>query len=259
MDTALFSRFSPVIRSLSSAELRGAPSLFEKMQLAQSTNLNVCYAPFEFINPAAKVVLVGITPGKQQMLNAIAEARRQLDCGRSDMEIVEAAKRVGAFSGDIRGHLVNLLDHVGVNRWLSISSCSELFGRAASMVQTTSVLRNPVFYQGKDYNGTPKMTRDGLLKEQLMTYFVQDVRALPRAIFVPLGEKVAEALNYLADEGYLDRSRILFGLPHPSPQNIERIQYFLGQKPKSALSIKTNPDKLDLAREQIVQQIQALA
>lgn len=259
MNMSQLSSFAPVIRSLSAAELNGAPSLFDKLRLAQSDKLDVCYAPFEFINPEARVVLVGITPGKQQMLNAIGEARRQLDMSRSYTEVLIAAKRVGGFSGDIRGHLINLLDHIGLNRWLSISSCAELFGRAATLVQTASVLRNPVFYQGSDYRGTPKMTRNTLLREQLLAYFAQDVRDLPNAILIPLGDTVADALKYLADNGYVDRRRILAGLPHPSPQNIERIKYFLGQKSRSDLSVKTNPDKLDLARSTILRQIEALS
>ena len=258
MDQNLFTRFAPVISSLTPAELTGAPSLYAKLAIASQGNLQVCYAPFEYINPNAKVVIVGITPGRQQMLNALGEARRQLDKGASDLQVLQAAKSVGAFSGHIRNHLVNLLDHIGINRWLDISSCGSLFGSAASMVQTTSALRNPVFSQSKDYNGTPNMTRNALLLGQLLTHFAEDVRALPNAVFVPLGSKVAEALVFLAERGHLSKSQILDGLPHPSPQNIERIRYFLGQKPKEMLSVKTNGEALDTARTNILSKVQAL-
>src|SRR5512142_141142 len=121
MDKNLYNRFAPVIRSLTSAELAGAPSLYEKLAIAGSNELQVCYAPFEYINPNARVVIVGITPGRQQMLNALSEARRQIDMGSDDMQVVKAAKSVGAFSGDIRTHLVNLLDNVGISSWLGIA------------------------------------------------------------------------------------------------------------------------------------------
>ena len=259
MDTTLISRFATIIRNLTAAELKGTPALRQKLTIAEDENIQICYAPFEYINPTARVVLVGITPGNQQMVNAITEARRQLDAGRSLSEAVIAAKRVGAFSGEIRGHLVNLLDHIGLHRWLSIDSCTALFGSASALVQTTSVLRNPVFYRGKDYNGTPNMTRHPLLKAQLTEQFLQDVRALPNAVFVPLGDKVSSALEYLADQGHLDRNRVLAGLPHPSPQNIERVRYFLGKKERSALSTKTAPDKIDAAREALRERVRALA
>lgn len=258
MDKTLFTRFAPVIRGLTQAELAGAPSLREALAIAQSGDLQVCYAPFEFINSAARVVIVGITPGRQQMLNALNEARRQLDKGVDDLQVLMAAKSVGAFSGEIRSHLVNLLDYIGIHRWLDIASCSDLFGPAASLVQSASALRNPVFLKGKDYNGTPNMTRNFVLREQLLTYFAEDVRALPDAVFVPLGSKVTEALMFLADQGHLDKNRVLVGLPHPSPQNIERIRYFLGQKPKESLSVKTNGDAIDVSRSTILRQVQAL-
>ncbi len=227
MDTKLFTHFAPVIQNLTTAELAGALSLREKLSIATQGDLQVCYAPFEFINTSARVVLVGITPGRQQMLNAVNEARRQLDSGANVTQVLYAAKSVGAFSGPIRRHLVNLLDYIGIGRWLSLSSCGELFGKAAGLVQTTSVLRNPVFIKGKDYNGTPNMTRHPLLREQLLTQFAEDARALPNALFVPLGSKVDDALKFLVERGLIDKTKVLSGLPHPSPQNIERISYFL--------------------------------
>jgi hypothetical protein len=259
MDKNLFTQFAPVIRNLTRAELDGAPSLYEKLSIANSSDLQVCYAPFEFINPNARVVIVGITPGRQQMLNALREARRQLDLNNDEVQVLKSAKSVGAFSGDIRIHLVNLLDNVGIHDWLGISSCSALFGDAASLVQTTSALRNPVFYKGKDYNGTPNLTRNPVLREQLLNHFAEDAKSLPNAIFVPLGSKVTEALQFLAAQGYINPHQILDGLPHPSPQNIERIRYFLGQKPKDALSVKTNGDAIDAARMAILRKVQALA
>ena len=81
---------------------------------------------------------------------------------------------------------------------------------------------------------------------------------LPKAVFLPLGDKVSEALHYLADQGVLSRSRILDGLPHPSGANAERIAYFLGRKERSALSAKTSPEKLDAAKTQLLAQIKAL-
>ena len=127
------------------------------------------------------------------------------------------------------------------------------------MVQTTSVLRNAVFVNGENYNGTPSMIRHPLLQQQLMEGFGEDAQALPDAIFIPLGDKVAEALFFLAERGYLSKDRILAGMPHPSPANAERIKYFTGKKERAALSIKTLPEKLDTARDELIGRIAALA
>ena len=260
METNLFKRFAPIIQSLTSAELNGSQSLMEKMRLSQDANLTICYAPLEYINTSAKVVIVGITPGQTQMVNAIKEARRQLDLGADDATVLRAAKQVGAFSGTMRPNLVALLDRIGVQQWLGISSCDELFGggSASHFVQTASVLRNPVFLDGNNYNGTPNMARQPMLRESLMSHFGQDARLFPNAVFIPLGDKVSDALGYLADQGRLDRSRILEGLPHPSGANAERIAYFLGKKEKGTLSAKTDPSKLDSARKVLLESVSAL-
>jgi hypothetical protein len=117
------------------------------------------------------------------------------------------------------------------------------------------VLRNPVFVGGENYSGKPDMLKHPLLQRQVLDHFAKDVQFLPGALFVPLGEAVAEALRWLASEGVVEPHRILAGLPHPSGANSERIAYFLGKKSRSALSAKTNPDRLDRSRTQLIEQV----
>jgi hypothetical protein len=76
MDTVLFTRFEPFIRNFDQTSL--APLLLDR-----DGALSIYYAPFDYINSAAKLVLVGITPGRQQMISALAEAKRQLQLGNS--------------------------------------------------------------------------------------------------------------------------------------------------------------------------------
>lgn len=231
----------------------------DKLRIAQDGSVEVCYAPFEYVNRQARIVLVGVTPGHTQMLNALRECRRQLDAGADERSALKAAKLTGAFSGTMRPNLVALLDAVGLNRWLGLQSCSDVFSRAAELAQTTSVLTNPVFVDGENYNGTPSMIRHPLLQQQLIEGFGRDAQAFRSAVFVPLGDKVAEALHFLADRGCLTKERILDGLPHPSGANAERIAYFLGKKDRAALSAKTNPDKLDRARSELIAKVALLA
>jgi hypothetical protein len=127
------------------------------------------------------------------------------------------------------------------------------------MLQTTSVLRNPVFVDGENYNGTPNPKRNPLLREQLLSGFVRDANAIPQARIVALGAKVAEIIDLLVTQGALDASRVLGTVPHPSRENAERVNYFLGKKPRAALSSKVDPDKLDRARETIMGRIAALS
>lgn len=251
-------RFAPAISRLSNSQLSGQTPLSADLQLFRDGDLECWYTPFEHINDAAKIVLVGITPGQTQLLNGLREVKTQLSRGRSVTDALAAAKLVGAFSGTLRQHLVALLDNAGFHTWLGLHSTLDLFGSAHTLLHTTAVLRHAVFYKGKNYNGTPNMLRHPVLRRHLLEHFAAEAATLQDANFVPLGDKAAEALDFLAGEGVLPRAQIFAGLPHPSPANIERIHFFTGQKPQSALSVKTNAAKLISARENLQQRVREL-
>jgi hypothetical protein len=230
----------------------------EKLLMDRNGKLSIYYAPFEYINPDAKVVIVGITPGRTQMTNALREAQKQLKAGADNYTVLREAKLTGAFSGSLRNNLVNLLDHIGINQWLKIDTTEFLFGSMAHLAQTASVLSYPVFVDGKDYNGNPNMLKHPLLNRYLVDHFGKQAHQLNNAIFIPLGDKPKDALNFLSAEGIIDKRKILEDLPHPSGANAERIAYFLGKKNKDSLSEKTNPEKLDVAKVRLKSKLSTL-
>ncbi len=248
----VFTRYEAAVRAFSGDPC--SPNLL----LAQEGSLSVYYAPFEWLNHQAKVVLVGITPGKTQATNALAEAKRCLSTGAATHEVLRLAKQTGAFSGAMRPNLIALMDCVGLPRVLGVRSCSELFGNAPQLLQTASVLQFPVFFNGENYNGAPDIIRTPLLRELILAHFVPVLRELPDAVLIPLGPVPTKALSWLVHEGHVSRRRVLEGLPHPSGANGERIAYFLGRKSRSDLSPKTDASKLDAARAQLLAAVAAL-
>lgn len=258
-DTSLFDQFAPAIRGLSPSDLKDASALKRTFNIERDGDLQVCYAPVEYVNPHARVVIVGITPGLTQMANALAECQRQLARGASAESALYEAKLTAAFSGSMRPALVELLDFVGIHQWLGLQSTSELFGSSQNLLQAESVLRYPIFVGGQNYSGTPNMVRHPVLRGQLLQHLGRAASHWRGAVFVPLGDKVAEALIYLADKGLIDHDRVLAGLPHPSGANSERIAYFLNKKRRQDLSVKTDPDKLDAARHALIKRVAALS
>jgi hypothetical protein len=247
--SSTFTKYQSAIRSYA-----GNPCATELL-MAKDGALSVYYAPFEWVNPQARVVLVGITPGRTQAANALNEAKHAIHAGASDAEVLRRAKATGAFSGSMRPNLVGLLDAVGLQKWLGLASCSELFGGAAGLLQTASVLQFPVFVEGENYNGTPDPTKHPLLRELIGQHFGKMCVQLSNAVFVPLGPVPSKVLAWLATQSAIDSGRVLDGLPHPSGANAERIKYFLGQKRRSDLSAKTDPDKLDSARRALTEAV----
>ena len=227
--------------------------------MSQSGNVEVFYAPFDYVNPSARLVLVGITPGMQQAMNAIRSCHRELAGGADLASALRKAKGDGSFSGALRGNLIRLLDSLGVQHWLEIPSCASLFDTHIDLVHFTSALKYPVLVGGANYSGRqPAMTRDARLLAELERWLPEELAQIDRPLIVPLGESVAGAIDHLANRGAIDAQHVLRGLPHPSGANAERIAYFIGGKPRSRLSGKVDPDKLDAAREQALGSIAKL-
>jgi hypothetical protein len=85
-----------------------------------------------------------------------------------------------------------------------------------------------------------------------------EIRALPRTLWLPLGPKPVAALRYAATLGLLSPDQILYGMPHPSGANAERVNFFLGLKAKAALSRQTRPELLEAGREALIAQVARL-
>lgn len=252
MSYSVAHKFLPWLENASDAEVEreiNAPAtlLIDGAQQG-AKRIDIAYAPFDHVNSAAKIVIVGITPGRQQMANALQECRRQLRAGMAQDVALVAAKVHASFSGPMRANLVAMLDDIGVAQLLNLESTATLWKTAADLVHFTSALRYPVFVDGKNYSGAPSMTRVPVLRSQLETCLVSEMRQLPDALYVPLGPKVSEALEWAAPRAGIQEAQVLSGLPHPSGASGERIAYFLGRKPKERLSVKTNAARLDAAR-----------
>jgi hypothetical protein len=86
------SQFRDVLMATSESAIHADPSLGGALRIAESGSITIDYAPFEHIEPNARLVIVGITPGAQQSKNALAEARRALLAGKSAAEAIKTAK-----------------------------------------------------------------------------------------------------------------------------------------------------------------------
>lgn len=242
----------------SSSTFDQAP-LDAELLIGRNGDISTYYAPFEHINDKAKIVICGITPGLQQAKLALTEARRRLLAGYSIPEAQEHAKKTASFGGPMRANLIKLLDFIGINKKLNLRSSSDLFENRTELVHYTSALRYPVFKSNKNYSGTPSMLAHSELRNQVDTFLTAEARILGQdTLYVPLGPKVEEALSHLIKKGELSQRQVLSGLPHPSGANAERIAFFLNQKPRELLSIKTNPYVIEKNRERLLTQMASI-
>ena len=202
--------------------------LTEDFLLDKENNIEVYYAPHnEYINSEAKIFIIGITPGFQQMSKAIAMARKELECNNNIEEMQYKCKVAGRFSGSLRKNIISMLDEIRLNEVLHLNSCSELFGKKDYLLHTVSLIPYPVFVKKQNYTGhTPKLIKSEFLMKYIYDNFINELRQLDDyrdVLLIPLGKAVEEVLDKLEKEGYIDNKQILRGFPHPSGANVNRL------------------------------------
>lgn len=204
-------------------------------------NLEIYYAPHnEYINPNAKVFIVGITPGFQQMSTALASARAGIEENKGIKEIQYECKVAGRFSGNLRKNIISMLDEIYLNKALNIESCAELFKDKDYLLHTTSLVPYSVFSKGNNYTGhTPKLIKSEFLMDYVYENFKENIEKLGDVLIIPLGKAVEEVLEMLAYNKIINEDQILKGFPHPSGANGHRLTQ-LRENKESMIKIINN-------------------
>ena len=151
-------------------------------------NIEIYYAPFDYVNSKAKIVIVGITPGFQQMLQSF----EVINQGKSLKEV----KDLSSFKGSMRTGLIKYLDELKVNNILKIKSCESLFNKNSKYLHTTSLVKYPVFDKGKNYSGA-NILKKKILLDFIEKNFLKELKTLKKAIIIPLGNTVSSTIEYL--------------------------------------------------------------
>ena len=205
------SKFLNQIRSLK--KINKSTITNKNFLIKREDNIEIYYAPFDYINSKAKIMIVGITPGLQQMLQSFEAVNE----GRSLKEV----KDLSSFKGSMRTTLIKYLDALNINKKLKIKSCESLFNINSKYLHSTSLIKYPVFDKGRNYSGS------GLLKKKILldfleAHFVKELKKLDKTIIIPLGNIVSSTIDYLNDEFKLKLKCFLKGFPHPSGLNIRK-------------------------------------
>ena len=184
-----------------------------KFLIAKKDNTKIYYAPFDYINSKAKIMIVGITPGFQQMLQSF----EVINQGKSLKEV----KDLSSFKGSMRTGLIKYLDELEVNKKLKIKSCESLFNKDSKYLHTTSLVKYPVFDKGKNYSGA-NILKKKILMEFIEKNFLKELKTLKKAIIIPLGNTVSSTIEYLNNKYDLKLACFLKGFPHPSGANARK-------------------------------------
>ena len=200
-----------------------------KFLIAKKDNIKIYYAPFDYINSKAKIMIVGITPGLQQMLQSF----EVINQGKSLKEV----KDLSSFKGSMRTTLVKYLDELKINKTLKIKSCESLFHKHNKYLHTTSLVKYPVFDKGKNYSGS-NILKKKILIEFIEKNFLKELKTLKKAIIIPLGNTVSSTIEYLNNKYNLKLACFLKGFPHPSGANARKSIQFKENKRNMKLLLR---------------------
>ncbi|MCG8350778.1 MAG: hypothetical protein MI924_23655, partial [Chloroflexales bacterium] len=212
----------PTNQRLTKDDLLGAQFL-----LHREGPLEIYYAPLDYVNSDAQVMLIGITPGWQQIEIAYRAAQDGLAHGDTPSQICYRAKASASFAGAMRRNLTAMLDDVGLPTILQIPTSNALFDTHRTLIHTTSAIRYPVFIDGKNYTGhQPALLQTAILQRFVLDVLTAELRLTNHALIIPLGKCVSDVLRLLIDKGQIDSDRCLLDFPHPSGANGHRIKQF---------------------------------
>jgi hypothetical protein len=201
--------------------------------LGASGPLEIYYGPFDHLSAQARLVLVGITPGRHETALAYQFARDGLARGLSAAAIARHVKATASFGGPTRAHLTAMLDGISVPAALGLRGAAALFTPSGGdLLHATAAVRYPVQHRGQDYAGaSPPLARHPGLLQFVEAYLIPELARLDRALVVPLGKSVEAVLQLLVARGALDPRRCLFGFPHPSGRNVARAAQYAARQP----------------------------
>ena len=254
MITSRIAAYRDVIARLPDAPWRRKELLIPELLLETEPKhkLQLYYAPYDDVNSAAKVIMVGITPGFTQMSLSLRQAKTDLAEGVPFEEIDRRAKFVASFAGTMRTHLIAMLNELRLHLLLGIGDSGELFGEKRELLHTTSVIRYPLFREGDNYTGhQPKMLSSELIRRYALGDFAEQMAAVPGAVIIPLGKSVSDVLRRLAEDsvdngslhvGVVNQSgslldRCLLDFPHPSGANGHRKKQFEALKDEHRIKL----------------------
>lgn len=197
----------------------------------KDNNIEIYYTPHnEHFNKEAKIFIVGITPGFQQMSTAISTARKELENTDNIEEIQYKCKVAARFSGSLRKNIISMLDDLKLNEIMNVNSSSELFDEKDYLLHTVSLIPYPVFVKKENYTGhTPKLIKNEFLMKYVYDNFINEFKRLENpenVLLIPLGKAVEEILLKLQEDKIIGENQILLGFPHPSGANVNRVKQF---------------------------------
>jgi hypothetical protein len=225
-----------ILLALSDHDLEGELNKPNALRLYPSRGVNDAYgieilwAPFDFVNRDARIVVVGVTPGPNQARRSYKAVRIAVAKGEKPQADLERIKAEASFRGDvIEPNLKSILEHGGLAERAGIEDIDNLWTKEASKVHFTSTIRYPTFINGKLFNNQIDSLEHPELRKYVETCLAEELASVPAdADIVALGQKGPRIVRHAAKAAGIDPRRVV-ALPHPSGSATGAVRDFLSK------------------------------
>ena len=217
-----------------------------------------------YVNPKAKVVVVGISPGSSQSFNSNYDKTKDEKYNNQHCAFIDPKRK------SIQNNLIKMLDVLNINKLLDIDSCSSLwsdehFDKVNFIsILPYSVLRNAItereITNDKDIDRNiekfiSKIDYESIRKNELLKKnyesFIEAMKVYGEdTLFIACGPSV---YNLLINHSSKDKSKII-PIVHPSGSNSGRVKVYCTKDIKlekindvsyqNALNYRVNADEL---------------
>ena len=204
--------------------------LYPSLRTSDPDGIEILWAPFDYVNRDAKLVIIGVTPGPNQALRSYAAVQSAFAKGAEPQAEIEKIKAASSFRGEIiEPNLKSLLEHSGLAERAGIKDIDGLWTKEAFKVHFTSTIRYPTFINRKLFNNQIDSLRHPELRKYVETHLSAELAAVPiDAVIVALGQKGPRIVRHAAKVAGIDPRRII-ALPHPSGSATGAVRDFLSK------------------------------
>jgi hypothetical protein len=228
MKKTKFHRFADALERLGKAGVN-AP----EFSLGKEGVYELRYIPFEHVNRDARLVIVGITPGPNQLELAYTKAQALLQAGAGEATVLAEVIKTGGFGGPaMRPNLLKMLRHFHFDKLLGIDDVATLWGENAHLLHSTSVVPHALFEKGEKFSGSfDAILKSPMLKQCFLDCFVGTLGQLRSdALYVGLGDCPQAALAWCVSAGCLRPDQVLGAFCHPSTNGGSAPAYYLRER-----------------------------
>ena len=181
-------------------------TIFEnKFLLYFDKNFEIYYAPLEYVNYKAKIVMVNLSPDINEMLESFKLANKGVSPKKIKDELISQK--------NINLNLTKFLDKLNINHLFNIKSCESLFNKNKKLLHITSIIKFPTFYKSKKYLEI-NLFKQKVLVDFIEKYFLKELKIFKDCIIIPLSTDVSSIIENLDNKYNLKLNFFLKQFPN---------------------------------------------